>query len=527
MKDRIKYVETFSMTCLFSTFLVMGHALDKNGYLNLQEWWKFAIAVAVTPFVTIVLHYIFNWIEQRLSLHEEEAILHRRELIAYAVFLAIAWGIVLLGVYPGFFVYDAGDELLQVITRDFTTHHPLLHVLYLGGTVQAGYKLFGTYNAGIFCFTMMQMLFFISGIVYVVYKMRSFGMHRYVCRGMILFMGLFPVYPMFVLCSCKDSIFSLVLLLWVVNTYEWWHKPGRYCRCRWILWAILMCLLRNNAMYALLVTVVCMIIFMKSYRKQLMGMTLLVLAFSTLISNGLAGIFHAEAGGKQELLTVPIQQLARTYQLDREVFSQEDEELLLSYIPKEYLERYTPKLSDAVKIGFQNEVFSQDSVSFLKLWLRIGLKSPISYLNAWLMTSYGYWYPNATVDVYKGNQVFTFTYEDNSYFGYETEQPGIRDSKITVIDEFYRKLSLETYKEKIPVVAQLFSMGFMFWVYIWIMLFTIRVRGIQSTMPYLLIFWTIATLLLGPTYLPRYVFFLWLVIPFMLGDICMGKNNRK
>ena len=44
----------------------------------------------------------------------------------------------------------------------------------------------------------------------------------------------------------------------------------------------------------------------------------------------------------------------------------------------------------------------------------------------------------------------TFTYDKNSYFGYETEAPGVRESKIPVIDELYRKLSLEIYKERIP-----------------------------------------------------------------------------
>lgn len=41
----------------------------------------------------------------------------------------------------------------------------------------------------------------------------------------------------------------------------------------------------------------------------------------------------------------------------------------------------------------------------------------------------------------RGNTVFTFTYKDNSYFGYEVEQPGVRESKIPWLDEVYRKLS--------------------------------------------------------------------------------------
>ena len=60
---------------------------------------------------------------------------------------------VFLAVYPGFFVYDAQDEYLQVVTRSFSTHHPLLHVLLLGGIIQLVYKLTGSYNLGIACYT--------------------------------------------------------------------------------------------------------------------------------------------------------------------------------------------------------------------------------------------------------------------------------------------------------------------------------------------------------------------------------------
>lgn len=511
---------------LFTVLLanVIGRMLEKYGALNLQEWWKIILVFLFVFPCTAILHYVGRFLEKKLVIPIDASCENRLELIGCAVFLFFSWSIVLLGVYPGFFVYDAGDELLQVITRNFTTHHPLLHVLYLGGIVQAGYKIFGTYNAGIFLFFLIQISLFVGAITYAYHKMRTFGFHRYLCRAMIGFMGVFPLFSMCVLCSCKDSIFSLILFLWVITTYEWLYQDSKFCKCRWIICSILMCLLRNNAIYALIVTGIGMIFILKEYRKQITVMLTLTIGMTIVISNAFAGVLHAENGGKQEMLTVPIQQLARAYQYERDVFSKQDEEILLSYIPYENLGNYRPKLSDAVKIGFCNEQYERDTVSFLKLWARIGSKVPMCYLNAWLMTSYGYWYPDAVVDVYKGNTVYTFTYDENSYFGYETEAPGMRETKIPMIDEFYRKLSLEMYKEKIPVVAQLFSMGFMFWVYIWMMFLLIEKRGKKSMVPYSLLFWMIATLMLGPTFLPRYVFFLWLVIPFMLGDIICDRS---
>lgn len=80
---------------------------------------------------------------------EQEAAGIKRETLYIFLFFLLVWGIVLLAVYPGFFVYDAQDEFNQVAMRRFTTHHPLLHVVLLGGIVSLGNKIFASYNAGI------------------------------------------------------------------------------------------------------------------------------------------------------------------------------------------------------------------------------------------------------------------------------------------------------------------------------------------------------------------------------------------
>lgn len=519
------------LLCVFSfVFLLLyswGRMLDAYGYIALDKWDSLLMPFGVAPFGAMILYHVYEALHKKLPFEEDEGRLSNKEKIGYALFLITVWGIVLLGVYPGFFVYDAIDEINEVITRQFTTHHPLFHVLYMGGVVQAGYKILGSYNLGIFCFTLFQMLIFVAGIIYAADRMRSFGCHRYLCRGMIVFMGLFPIYPMIVLGSCKDSLFALVTLLWVVTTYEWFKQPGKYCKLRWVILSVMLCLLRNNAIYALVVTGILLIIFVKQYRKQIAILFVLSILASTVFSKGMAWVLHAQPAGNQELLTVPIQQLARTHHLSKELFAEEDLDLLYQYLPEENLERYRPKLSDSVKIGFNNELYEQDSMSFIKLWIKMGLKAPMSYINAWLMTSYGYWYPDTVIDVYEGNQVFTFTYEDNCYYGFETEQPGSRESKIPMINEFYRKLSLEIYKEKLPVISLLFSPGFLLWGLLFIMGYMIIYRGIRSIMPYSFLLLVVATLLLGPTYLPRYVFFLWMALPFVIGDMCKGADKTE
>jgi hypothetical protein len=106
---------------------------------------------------------------------------------------------------------------------------------------------------------------------------------------------------------------------------------------------------------------------------------------------------------------------------------------------------------------------------------------------------------------------------------YETEYPGYRESLIPVVDSFYRNLSLNIYKEKLPIIAMFFSMGFIFWIFALLTGYIVCRRGIKGVLPYIMPFMTWATLLLGPTYLPRYIFFMWMIILFIIGDAY--KNN--
>lgn len=506
---------------------VVGYMIEEKGYLSLENKGMLVTALLLIPVVSIMLYTVYEWMAcANTKENRQQEPWSRKQRAGVFLFLFLCWGIVLLGVYPGFFLYDATDELNQVLTRVFTTHHPIFHVLYLGGIVQAGYKILGSYNAGICILMLVQEMCFAAGFTYMLETLYRAGASRRYCILAGVLLGIFPVMPMMVLCSSKDALFSLVMVLWMVETYIWQQRGYEKVPFLWVCWTILLILLRNNAIYALAAWGIIVLCFVKKGKKQLLTGLLLGMAIAKISAFGLMMLFHASGGEYQEILTVPIQQLTRVYTLEPETFTEEERETLYRYLPEEYLQKYEPKLSDSVKIGFQNELFARNKADFCRLWYQIGRKAPMTYVNAWLLTSYGYWYPDATVDVYRGHTVYTFTYEESSYFGYETEQPGVRNSKLPVVDKLYRFLSLENWKEKAPVPYLFFSPGCMLWVMILGVGYVWKRKGISGVMPYGSILLVIATLLLGPTFLPRYVFFLWPCNLFLIGEIMAGDNCR-
>ena len=430
---------------------------------------------------------------------------------------------VFLAVYPGFFVYDAQDELMQVVTRSFSTHHPLVHVLMLGGIIQAVYKLTGSYNAGIACYTVFQMLVMAGIFGWCIRKLEKWGVGKGYRILTTLYFGLCPVLVMFSLCSAKDGLFAGMLLIMTILLTELFKAPEEFWKQKGKLLLLLaaslgMMLLRHNGFYAFAVFSVLTVIYLKKDRKKAALYFGGILATYLVVSAGLTGILRADASENQEMLTVPISQMARVYQNRKEELPPEEKELLYQYLPQEALEHYTPKVSDGVKVHFNNQAYEADRGSFLKLWLKWGTENPFTYLNAWFMTSYGFWYPDTVIDVYRGNTVFTYTYEDSSYFGYEVEQPGTRQSKLPWLSEIYRRMSLEIFQQRIPVVSMLFSPGFLFWMSAFILCFWGyhgRWKKVMALMPVMLCWLTV---LLGPTYLTRYVVYLWAVLPVILAE---------
>jgi hypothetical protein len=196
--------------------------------------------------------------------------------------------------------------------------------------------------------------------------------------------------------------------------------------------------------------------------------------------------------------------------------TEEEIKSLTSFIPEENLNQYTGRVSDLVKVGFNNEYYVDNKGEFFSLWGKLFAKHPMTYVNAWMLTSYGYYYPPANINVYKGVSMFTFTYEDSSYFGYEVEQPGERHSFIPAIDKLYRYLSIGTFHDDAKIPYLLFSPGLMLMIYIFVMLYRLNYGDLKGIVPFLPLILTFLTVLLGPTYLVRYVVYLWLCLPLLL-----------
>ena len=513
----------------------------------------------------------------------------RKNLIIWLIMMAVAL-VFLLAVYPGFFVYDAAEELSMVQRRAFTAHHPLLHVLLLGGVILAAESVTGSYNIGIFVYLLLQAAVILAAFTYLLADLRRRGAGRGVRIFSFLWLLLCPTVTMFVLCSCKDGLFSAALIVMTAELRRMLAEPetffgeksdsdsdrgsdtGRKKReglrhqILFVIAAAAMMLLRNNGVYAYAVFLVIAAAAAgvravsgrhrkgggrsdrfhggqerstaegdgaprkrqsasPSGGRSLQGLALLAVPLVVFMTANaaLTAATNADTSESQEILTVPLMQLARTWNTDPDSFTEEERLLMDALMEEGGWEAYDPNLSDQMKARFRSDVYRAGRGAFWRMWLRQAVNHPMTYLNAWLMTSYGFWYPEAIIDCYEGNIVYTYTYGASSYFGYETEPPGERASFFPALDAWFEFLSLDVRAQTVPVLHYVLSPGAMFWVLAFVLVSLLRRGQLRTAAAYLPILLVWMTVLLGPCTLPRYVVYLWFGLPMFLAELTNGR----
>jgi len=537
-KNRRQKIYAYIFALLFSIALHFGSRMESVDNVRLTDislWFgTLCFAIAFAPLTDALWDKSTNLVSH-LYQGKNDATMAIKYFNFYQVWAIVflMWVPTFLALFPGAFVYDAQDEYIEVISRAFTTHHPLLHVLLIGGIIHAAEYIGWTANAGIATYVLIQMALMSFVLAYSIKLLQKLGLKKSYCTVVMVFYGIFPLFPMYAVCTAKDGLFTTFFFVVILLLTEFiYSKDQSFFTIKnmllFVASSLLMMLFRNNGMYAYLVSIPFIFLIFRltdKNNKKKTSRLIVLMILSVILFFGADYILKtatdASDNEHQEMLTVPIQQIARAYTYSKDVFTEEDIDTLHEVLPEEYLLTYTTRVSDVLKSGFDNEAYASNKGKYVALWAQIGLRKPLIYLNAWLGTSYGYWYPDAINNVYKGNQMYTFQYGDSSYFGFETEAPGVRDSKFRVLETFYKNLSLQLFQQRIPVVSMLFAPGFVFWIFAFVLVGLFRERRFQSLVPMILVLLLFLTVLLGPTTLVRYVLILWFIVPFY---VCLYKE---
>lgn len=505
---------------------VAGQSLDNYDTLDLMDrgvYKHLALASVAAALITYIAWEGITYIRQKNILSK---ITKRPSYWMMVIVMLLCWLPAWLSIFPGIFSYDAYDEWQQMVTGAVTSHHPVIHVVLLGGLVEGIHSITGSYNAGIAVYTALQMLALAN--VFAL-SIRLMGKHQRVTAVWqyvtLAFYCFSPVIQLFSICATKDILFAAAQLLffqYVLLFYE--NRNTFFSKWQNIsgfgLSAFFTMTLRNNGLY--IVIIVCAVMCLsctKMIKEQVKGfvlvMLVLVAAYGT-YTGPVYDMLDVKAGGIEEMLSVPLQQMARVHRYDYDSLEKADLELLYQIVPEEYIESYRPTVSDFVKRGFQREAFEENKAEFFKLWIAWGLEHPLTYINSFLINTVDAWYPQAVIDGYRNDK--------NNYCDYRVAEPGTEVVLLEKVHTYYDAISHDKAVQQNGWSFLFLSPGWYFVLFMQIFLYALCQKRYTLVVPLLVPLLNFLTVLLGPMALVRYVLILFYAFPTML-SVCLTEKE--
>lgn len=542
-KERRLKIHALLWGALMATAYVLGCLMRRDGTALADPGHMPGLIVQIMCLTVLSASCIAFFLEGfprlRTRLHRGSGSV--REYRGYRVWLIcsalifLCWLPVFLAYYPSVFAYDAEGQLYQVIAHDYSTHHPLLHTLFLGAFFRLGGQVLGSYSAGMAVHSVAQMLLMAGVFGYTLSYLYRKGVSMYLSVMLLLFYALFPTNQVLSVSTTKDVLFSALVLLYTIMM--WRMTSESFTKKDWIGYvfiSVLLLLFRNNAVYAYVLSVPFIYLMLgrenaaeKSdgtlLRKRYLTASVLSLALFAMGSMALKTSLRAQSGSPREMLSIPLQQMARTRVEAEEALSSEMRQELEKYIPSEWVfAAYNPYLADPVK---NRAVIHDDPAGLIKTWIRLGTQHPQIYIDAFLDNSVGYWFLEDRTHA----QIYGIGSE--SGFGYLSTDNRVMPAGCEIVERSYmprlreameRVVSDNAY-QKLPVIRVIFTPAFYWWTLCMYIAAAIYRRRYKMLLPAAFLVVYYLSLLLSPTVLIRYMYPFVVTVPAIC--CCLSRES--
>ncbi|MBD5496882.1 MAG: hypothetical protein HDR11_03835 [Lachnospiraceae bacterium] len=437
----------------------------------------------------------------------------------------LAWLPVFLAFYPGNCTYDIGGQTWYIVAHHYEEHHPLAHTLLMEFFINIG-KWAGDVNFGMALYILFQMVCIAGAFAFAITELYTLGVNRkWIVVLQLWSMFFIPNWYLSV-STTKDVIFTAAVLVMLFCLYKIvLNRRNTFKIDGWdigfVVAGILMVLFRNNGKYALAVTfviVIAAVVWGRKSRKLYMriaGCSLCILLVGSMLLSMLAALTNATKIRKEEMLSVPVQQISRLMEYQEDI-ADEDRAVIDSFILDKAYENYIPSISDPVKSSVDLTYLRYHILEFAGTYFRLFLQYPGDFINAVLALDAGYLNPfDAThKDVYSwGASWLRVGWSPNEDLGLSQEPK---------MEKWYQALydfADKNQYDKIPVLGYFVMPGGYLWFYLlfagWLLW--------KKRYSFLLVLSYMAgyyvTLFLGPTVQLRYMYPVMAALPFLLAGM--------
>ncbi len=456
-------------------------------------------------------------------------------ILKLTVVMSLVYILYLVVFYPGVCNYDTSNEITDLITGEtplpyswisgqvevsalMNDHHPVFDTIIFTGFYKIG-DILGRKNLGIFLYCFVQIVLTSFSFSVMLCSMSRWNAKlKTVQQAGLLFLVLAPFIPMYVICMVKDSLFAFLFVLYLtVYLLIILDETNRKYLVGILILSILLSLTKKTGLYQVLITNAALFL-LKTVRKNWKTITIValsellpILIMIIILPHLLFPMFNIYPGGKQESMGFMLQQVSRVVYDHEEELSEEDKEVINSVINiSDIKEHYLYDSIDGVKDRYNFYATDDEISEFKKLWIRQGLKHPLSYFVATFEVSGYFFVPSREISVYNA-------FVPNGFGVNNPEQLRVYRDSFT---SFYKFLCA------FPGINVLFSMAlYTSLLPIVLVIRIIRDKDLKKLLCFIPILLCILILIICPIAYGRYSLVNLYTIPFVLGLTCIPKGG--
>ena len=324
-----------------------------------------------------------------------------------ALRIFITWLPYLILMYPGVLYWDTGDQVAQFFgisafgqePGQIWDHHPFFDTYLYSGFIWLGRTVFGSYNVGIFLYSIVQYAFVTITIACWMRYLKEKGLGRLPLKACTLFFCFFPIFPIMFASMSKDITHAAFFLAWVLlflrlvdSKLELFKNPKFLVE--FLIISLCASMSKKMGMYIIVFSLLVLILGKFKALFKAIAVAVCVFLF-VVISVALPKYFYPRAnivpGGAQAAFVMPIELLGRAayaYPEDISDSARASVDSFLVYSWDQISNQYNPYIADPVTgYGLRDGGSTAD---FLKTWLKVGMRHPLTYVNGFFSLESGW-----------------------------------------------------------------------------------------------------------------------------------------
>ena len=480
----MKKITTNLLSILYTLFVIIGVSFIFKGNFSLITNSITNIICSIISFVVlfiffkkmiiILCKYIDNYKQKTTKPVNKFLIFFEEHPILFStIFMFICWLPYIIAFYPGILNRDNVFQVKQFFGIDnkysyyvnlidssqiITNHHPYFHTILLGSCVKLGMRLHNA-NFGFFIFTMLQIITFLFTFSYTIYYLKKNNINYRYRFILLLIYSFVPVFPFYSITLVKDSLYTCYFIIYIILLHSILKEDLDLKKSiQLIVISILLFLFRNNGIYTFILSFPFLLLKNKKWPRYLVVILIVFGCYKTYDKIILPAL-KVTPTSIRETLSIPFQQTARYIKYHEDELSKEDKKTINNILDYEKIKKeYKPELSDPVKNTFNKDYTREDLNKYFKVWLKGLTKHPVTYIEATIENTYGYFCPLKTKWYIYHDYRDELKTQDNIDYHFNNLK-GLRFKKSTYGSIF----------PYIPIVGLLVNIGFNTWILLFLL----------------------------------------------------------